>query len=101
MNSQHGQSADVMGAAVDHDVAAVLASMSTELAELTLRTAATREELACVVAAAQAVANAAAAVQDGAIAALAAVEGEWAEDGTITEVVRAPGHVAIDAADLL
>ncbi|MFQ6173446.1 DUF222 domain-containing protein, partial [Oryzobacter sp. R7] len=25
----------------------------------------------------------------------------WAEDGTITEVVRAPGHVAIDAADLL
>ncbi|MFQ6172863.1 hypothetical protein ACK8HX_14730, partial [Oryzobacter sp. R7] len=100
MHSPHGQGADVMGTPVGDDVAALLASMSSRLAAVAALPSG-REELTGVVAAAQAVANAAAGVQDGAIAALAAVEAQWAEDGTITEVVRAPGHVAIDAADLL
>ncbi|MFQ6172375.1 hypothetical protein ACK8HX_12270, partial [Oryzobacter sp. R7] len=74
MNSQHGQGADVMGAAGGDDVVALLASMSSRLAAVAALPSG-REELTGVVAAAQAVANAAAAVQDGAIAALAAVEG--------------------------
>ena len=54
-----------------------------------------------MVAAAQAVINAATAVQDRAIARLAAIEPDWAEDGTIVEVHHAPGHVALDAADIV
>ncbi|MBM6400803.1 hypothetical protein [Phycicoccus sonneratiae] len=45
----------------------------------------------------QAVLDFASAAQDVAIVALAAVESEWAEDGTLVEVRRAPGHVALDA----
>ena len=60
-----------------------------------------REELADVVAAAQAVINAATAVQDRAIAHLAAIEPDWAEDATIVEVHHAPGHVALNAADIV
>lgn len=60
-----------------------------------------RDELVDVVAAAQVVINAATAVQDAAIARLAAVESDWAEDGTIVEVHHAPGHVALDAADIV
>lgn len=65
------------------------------------RVPSSREDLVDLVAAAQVLVNTAVALQDSAIAALAAVEGEWAEDGTVVEVVRAPGHVAVDAADLL
>ncbi len=45
----------------------------------------------------QAVIDVATALQDSAIVALAAVETELAEDGTLVESRRAPGHVALDA----
>lgn len=45
----------------------------------------------------QAVVDVATAAQDAAMVRLAAVEHEWAEDGTVAEVRRAPGHVALDA----
>ncbi|MBM6399560.1 HNH endonuclease signature motif containing protein [Phycicoccus sonneratiae] len=45
----------------------------------------------------QALLDVAAAAQDEAIVALAAVECEWAEDGTVVQVRRARGHVALDA----
>ena len=41
------------------------------------------------------------AVQDVAITRLAAIEEEWHEDGTVVETHRAPGHVALDAPDLV
>ena len=50
-----------------------------------------------VVQASQRVLNLAAAVQDEAIVALAAIEPELLEDGTVVETHRAPGHVALDA----
>ena len=50
-----------------------------------------------VVEAGQRVMNLAAAVQDEAIASLAAIERERLEDGTVVETHRAPGHVALDA----
>ncbi|QIM22494.1 HNH endonuclease [Phycicoccus sp. HDW14] len=56
-----------------------------------------REEWAEVVGALQGLVNEATAVQDSAIVALAAVEPEWCEDGTIVELRRAAGHVALDA----
>ena len=37
------------------------------------------------------------AVQDAAIARLAAIEPEWLEDGTVVECHRGLGHVALDA----
>ncbi len=54
-------------------------------------------EWAEAVAELQAVLDVATAAQDTAIVALAAVETGWAEDGTVTESRRAPGHVALDA----
>ncbi|MBM6399953.1 hypothetical protein [Phycicoccus sonneratiae] len=45
----------------------------------------------------QALVDVATAVQDSAVVALAAVETEVDEDGTLVEVRHAPGHVALDA----
>ncbi|WP_404352741.1 HNH endonuclease [Phycicoccus jejuensis] len=45
----------------------------------------------------QALVNAATALQDSAIVALAAVETDVAEDGTLVERRHAPGHIALDA----
>ena len=56
-----------------------------------------RAEWAAVIGAAQRVMNVATAVQDAAIARLAAIEVEWLEDGTEVERDRGPGHVALDA----
>ena len=56
-----------------------------------------RAEWAAVVAASQRVVNAACAVQDDAIASLAAIEPDELEDGTEVETHRAAGHVALDA----
>ncbi|HET7822970.1 MAG TPA: HNH endonuclease signature motif containing protein [Ornithinibacter sp.] len=50
-----------------------------------------------VVEASQRVMNVAAAVQAEAIVALAAIEPELLEDGTVAETHRTPGHVALDA----
>ncbi|MGG5259994.1 HNH endonuclease signature motif containing protein [Phycicoccus avicenniae] len=49
----------------------------------------------------QAVIDTATAAQDAAIVRLAAVEHEWAEDGTVTELLRPLGHVALDAPAVL
>ncbi len=46
---------------------------------------------------AQRVIDVASAVQDAAIARLAAIEPEWLEDGTVVECHRGLGHVALDA----
>ena len=54
-----------------------------------------------VVAASQRVMNLAAAMQDEAIASLAAIEPEELEDGTVVETHRAAGHVALDAPAML
>ncbi|WP_299448172.1 hypothetical protein, partial [uncultured Phycicoccus sp.] len=45
----------------------------------------------------QGLVNEAAAAQDAAVVRLAAIEGEWAEDGTVVEVRKPLGHVALDA----
>ncbi len=50
-----------------------------------------------VVAVAQRVVNRAVAVQDEGMVALAAIEAEVLDDGTVVESHRAPGHVALDA----
>src|SRR6188472_2874271 len=55
------------------------------------------EQWAGVLASAQRVVNAASAVQDAAIARLAAIEPEFLEDGTVVECHRGLGHVALDA----
>ncbi|WP_377643738.1 HNH endonuclease signature motif containing protein [Oryzobacter terrae] len=60
-----------------------------------------RDELVELIAAAQVLVNTTTALQDSAIATLAAVESGWAEDGTLADVVRGPGHVALDTADLV
>ncbi|HET7762469.1 MAG TPA: HNH endonuclease signature motif containing protein [Phycicoccus sp.] len=57
----------------------------------------TREEWAMAVGELQRVIDVASAAQDAAIVRLAAVEPEWAEDGTLLERHRALGHVALDA----
>lgn len=80
--------------------ASTLVSLAQRLSRPQSRTGG-RDELAEVVAVAQALVNATTAVQDAAIARLAAVEPEWAEDGTIVEVVRPVGHVALDVADIV
>ncbi len=56
-----------------------------------------REQWAGVLASAQRVIDVASAVQDAAIARLAAIEPEWLEDGTVVECHRGLGHVALDA----
>ncbi len=60
-----------------------------------------RQEWSRVVGELQGLLNVATAAQDAAISRLAAVEGEWAEDGTLAEVHKAPGHVALDAPALV
>ncbi|QIM20919.1 HNH endonuclease [Phycicoccus sp. HDW14] len=55
------------------------------------------EECAAVVAELQALVNEVSAAQDDAIVALAALETEVADDGTLVEVRHVPGHVALDA----
>ena len=60
-----------------------------------------RLELAEVVGGCQGLINMLTAVQDVAIAGVAAIEEEWAEDGLVTESRRAPGHVALDAPDVV
>ncbi len=56
-----------------------------------------REQWAGVLGSAQRVIDVASAVQDAAIARLAAIEPEWLEDGTVVEGHRGLGHVALDA----
>ena len=63
--------------------------------------AGSRAEWAGLVTACQSLANTATAVQDVAITRLAAIEEEWLEDGTVVETHRAPGHVALDAPDIV
>ena len=55
------------------------------------------EDHAALVGELQALVNLATAVQDTAIASLAALETELAEDGTLVETRRVPGHVSLDA----
>ncbi len=62
-------------------------------------TRSTAEWLA-LVAMCQDVVNVATAAQDAAIARMAAIEREDAEDGTVVEVSRPLGHCALDAPDL-
>ncbi|MFQ6172480.1 HNH endonuclease signature motif containing protein [Oryzobacter sp. R7] len=61
-------------------------------------TSGSRQAWAEVVRSCQRVVNAASAVQDEAIVALAAIEPVTLEDGTDAETHKAPGHVALDAA---
>ena len=61
----------------------------------------TRAEWATIVTACQSLTNTATAVQDVAITRLAAIEEEWLEDGMTTETRRAPGHIALDAPDIV
>jgi hypothetical protein len=56
-----------------------------------------REVWGEVIGALQGLVNEATAVQDSAVVALAAIEPEWAEDGTLTETHKSTGHVALDA----
>ncbi len=64
-------------------------------------TSGSRVELADVVAGCQGLINMLTAVQDVAIAGVAAIEEEWAEDGLVTESRRVLGHVALDAPDVV
>ena len=61
------------------------------------RTRGSRAQWAAVVAASQRVVNAACALQNDAIASLAAIEPAELEDGSEVETHRAAGHVALDA----
>lgn len=63
--------------------------------------AGSRGEWAGLVEECQSLVNTATAVQDVAITRLAAIEEEWLEDGTTSETHRAPGHVALDAPDVV
>ena len=56
-----------------------------------------REEWAGAVGELQRVIDMASAAQDAAVVRLAAIEAEWAEDGTVVEVHKPLGHVALDA----
>ncbi len=64
-------------------------------------TSGSRVELADVVAGCQGLINMLTAVQDVAIAGVAAIEEEWAEDGLVAESRRVLGHVALDAPDVV
>src|SRR6478752_3686828 len=59
------------------------------------------EEWAAAVGAAQGVIDVASAVQDAAIARLAAIEPEYLEDGTVVQSHRALGHTSLDAPAIL
>lgn len=56
-----------------------------------------REELTATLGELRALVDEATALQDEVIVGLASIEPERAEDGTVREVRRAPGHVALDA----
>ncbi len=86
-----------MGATQDLVVAARAARQILDEAVDAPPPAGSVEECATLVGELQALANVAAALQDRAVVALAAVETEMAEDGTLVESRRAPGHVALDA----
>ena len=81
----------------------VLAAAEAGLASMSSasRTRGSRAQWAAVVSASQRVVNAACAVQDDAIASLAAIEPAELEDGTEVETHRAGGHVALDAAAIV
>ncbi|WP_345204732.1 hypothetical protein [Fodinibacter luteus] len=83
----------------DHGSSAAVASLVEE-ASRPPSSRSTREWLA-IVAHCQEVVNVATAAQDAAIARLAAVERELDEDGTVVDVPRALGHLALDAPDVL
>ena len=59
--------------------------------------AGSREQWAEALGSLQQVINVASAAQDAVIARLAAIEPEWAEDGTLVESHRGLGHIALDA----
>ena len=58
------------------------------------------EQVACL-AALQRVLDVASAAQELVVARVAAIECEWAEDGTVVERHRGPGHVSVDAAGVV
>jgi hypothetical protein len=60
-----------------------------------------RTDLVEVIGCCQGLINMLTAVQDVAIMNVAAIEEEWAEDGLVVESRRAPGHVALDAPDVV
>ena len=60
-----------------------------------------RPDLASALASCQGLINTLTAVQDVAITRLAAIEEEWLEDGLVVESRRAPGHIALDAPDVV
>ncbi|MGG5260427.1 HNH endonuclease signature motif containing protein [Phycicoccus avicenniae] len=62
---------------------------------------ASREEWCAALAVLQQVVDVATAVQDEAIVAVAALEPQWAEDGTLVEVREPFGHVALDAPSIV
>ncbi len=99
MDVEQGRIVSTLGAG-DDALAEALTSVSTRLASRRDLPHG-RDELVGVVSAAQALVNVATALQDSAIAGLAAVESAWAEDGTLVDLVRGPGHVALDTADLV
>ena len=94
-------------------VAATEASVRAQLDDLSLRVthladdiervsgAWARPDLASALANCQGLINTLTAVQDVAITRLAAIEEEWLEDGLVVESRRAPGHIALDAPDVV
>jgi hypothetical protein len=86
---------ELLADAVRTGVTAVLGALSEPSADRG------REDWLALAAACQALGSTVAAVQDVAVAEVARREGVWCEDGTLGEVVHAPGRVTVDAADLL
>jgi len=62
---------------------------------------ASRPDLAALIEESQGLINMLTAVQDVAITHVAAIEEEWDEDGLVIESRRVPGHVALDAPDVV
>ena len=85
-----GSPTDVVTASAGRVVAAVVDAQRTG----------TRDAWLVVAAECQRLVNSATAVQDAALAEVARREGVWCEDGTLGEVVRGPGRISLDAADL-
>lgn len=82
-------------AAADHALGALSGLPSRTVAD------ASREEWCAALAVLQQVVDVATAVQDGTIVAMAALEPQWAEDGTLVEVREPFGHVALDAPSIV
>lgn len=95
------------------DAPATEASVRAQLDNLALRVARladdverasgswARPDLASALAGCQGLINTLTAVQDVAITRVAAIEEEWLEDGLVVESRRAPGHIALDAPDVV